>query len=859
LQLPLPQGAIVLCIGPSNSGKSTLLDKLIADQQLLRSEVVSSDAYRELVSDIQYIDFSTVPKEDQDVLYEDYQQLSSEAFHVLHEVVTSRAKLNKVTFVDATHLRQQERAKYIEIAKKHHVPVLALVFDTPKAELFKRDEQRAEPRGKKRLEQQFRTFQYELRNIKKEPFTKIYTWRGEELTITRQASPHLVDIGAGFDIIGDIHGCFDEMMALIQKLGYEKQDDVYIHPQGRRLLSAGDIMSRGPKSIDTMLFWLRQIEAGESLMIDSNHGWKIARWLQGQKVTLQHGDELVAQEFAQYEETHGKEAADSLKKRFADMLLAAPSHYILTKNTIRKVVVAHAGIVDRYIGKESKRIRDFCRYGEVQGMDEHGKPIRGDWFMDHKTSELIIWGHEPKLKPFKANRTINIDQGVVFGGQLTAFRYPEGAFAAVDAQHNYAGDDGNPLTEAKEKRFAPPQAAHFSNGFTVHTAAGEEIVIPKEKALAAMDTFSHYTLPLEQVLYIPPTMSPTPQTSALADYLEHPAEAFAYYKKHGVTQMIAEKKHMGSRAVIFIAKDEKIAKQLLNIEALGVITTRTGRAFFEEKLQREVLQAIHEELMAKDYFSRFQTDYVLMDAEILPWNLKAHSLIDTQYANAAEQALMDRRMLLDKLQATANVDVADWVDEYAHKLKNAARFEAVYQNYCWPTKEISGIQIAPFHILAHSHTTHFDKPHTWHMEMNALLAENSSLFTATEYRLIETEQQEEEVITWWQEMTELGHEGIVIKPLHFIEKRKGKLLQPAIKVRGREYLRIIYGMDYTDETQLKTLKKRNPSRKMRNALQEFMLGIEGIERFVHQESSARVHECALAALALESEPIDPRL
>ena len=237
----------------------------------------------------------------------------------------------------------------------------------------------------------------------------------------------------------------------------------------------------------------------------------------------------------------------------------------------------------------------------------------------------------------------------------------------------------------------------------------------------------------------------------------------------------------------------------------------------------------------------------------------AHSLIDKQYANVSEQAFMDRHYLLNKLQATANVGVRNWVDEYSEKLKNAARFDAVYKNYCWPTKDVKGIQIAPFHILAHSGTSHFDKPHTWHMEMNTFLAENSSLFLATEYRLIETEQQEEEVINWWKEMTEHGHEGIVIKPLTFVSERNGKLLQPAIKVRGREYLRIIYGMDYTDKAQLQQLKKRNPSRKMRNALLEFKLGMEGIERFVQLESSTRVHECVLATLALESEAVDPRL
>ena len=859
MQLQLPEGAIVLCIGPSNSGKSTLLDRLVKEQQLLRSEIVGSDTCRQLVADLDYIDFSTIPTEDQDSLYEEYQRISTEAFHILQQAVISRAKLNKVTFIDATHLRNFERNQYFEIAKKHHVPILALVFDVPKNELLKRDEQRNQPRGKKRIEQQIQTFQSELRNIKKEPYLKIYTWRGEAITIVRHPSPHLLDIDAGFDIIGDIHGCFDEMMSLITKLGYEKHRDVYIHPDGRRLLSVGDIMSRGPKSIETMLFWLRQIEAGLSYMTDSNHGWKIARCLKGQNVSLQHGDEYVAEEFEQYEQIHGLEATEALKERFAHMLLSTPSHYFLTKNNVRKVVVTHAGISDHYIGKESKRIKDFCRYGAVEGVDENGRSIRGDWFMEHKTSELIVWGHDPKLKPFKANRTINIDQGAVFGGQLTAFRYPEQSLVAVDALRNYVGNEGNPLIEAKSKRFASPKATHFVNGFTVHTEQGEAITIPKEKALAAMDTFSHYTLPLEQVLYIPPTMSPTPQTSALADYLEHPTEAFNYYKKNGVTKMIAEKKHMGSRAVIFIAKDESVTKQLLNVESLGVITTRTGRAFFEPKLQNEMLSVIHKELLAKNYFEKYETDYVLMDAEILPWNLKAHSLIDTQYANVSEQALMDRQYLLNKLQATTNIDVTNWVDEYTDKLKNAARFDAVYKNYCWPTNDIKGIQIAPFHILAHSGESHFDKPHTWHMGMNAFLAENSSLFLATEYRRIETEQQEEEVISWWKEMTDYGHEGIVIKPLNFIEERKGKLLQPAIKVRGREYLRIIYGMDYTDEAQLQQLKKRNPSRKMRNALLEFKLGVEGIERFIQLESSARVHECVLATLALESETVDPRL
>src|SRR5690606_1675703 len=141
---------------------------------------------------------------------------------------------------------------------------------------------------------------------------------------------------------------------------------------------------------------------------------------------------------------------------------------------------------------------------------------------------------------------------------------------------------------------------------------------------------------LEQVMYIPPTMSPTPQTSALPDYLEHPAEAFHYYKKNGIQKMIAEKKHMGSRAVIFIAKDREAAEELINSDSLGYITTRTGRAFFEQKEQQQMVEKIHAELVSKNYFEQFNTSFVLMDAEILPWNLKAHRLIDQQYETVAE-------------------------------------------------------------------------------------------------------------------------------------------------------------------------------------------------------------------------------
>lgn len=258
------------------------------------------------------------------------------------------------------------------------------------------------------------------------------------------------EIGSGIDIIGDIHGCYDEMITLLEKLGYVKNTkDFYVHPEGRKIVSLGDVMSRGPKSLQTLLFFLRHLNQGLAYMIDSNHGWKIARWLDGRKVTLKHGDEKVEEDFLQYEKENGANKTKKLKSELKEMLLKAPSHYIFKKVGLQTVVCTHAGIRDDFIGKQSKRISDFCRYGDTDGFDESGKPIRKDWFINHKSNELIVWGHDPKPKYLEINNTINIDQGVVFGGMLTAFRYPERDFVYVEALENHSGLAETPISKLK--------------------------------------------------------------------------------------------------------------------------------------------------------------------------------------------------------------------------------------------------------------------------------------------------------------------------------------------------------------------------------------------------------------------------
>ncbi|MGG1664294.1 metallophosphoesterase [Brevibacillus sp. NRS-1366] len=252
----------------------------------------------------------------------------------------------------------------------------------------------------------------------------------------------------GVDIVGDVHGCYDEFIELLQRLGYERsQDGIYRHPRGRKLLSLGDITSRGPSSIKMLQFFLLHISAGVAEMVDSNHGWKVARWLDGRPVTLAHGDEKVEEELRLYQQEFGPKKATLLREQSRRLLFSSPSHMMIRRNDKLMAVAVHAGIRDDFIGMESPAVQTFCRYGDVAGTGSDGRPIRREWAKERKlTHPLIVWGHDPRPEPERKNGTLNIDQGCVFGGMLTAYRFPEDELICVPAKKNYSGLTDTPLT-----------------------------------------------------------------------------------------------------------------------------------------------------------------------------------------------------------------------------------------------------------------------------------------------------------------------------------------------------------------------------------------------------------------------------
>jgi protein phosphatase len=361
-------------------------------------------------------------------------------------------------------------------------------------------------------------------------------------------------------------------------------------------------------------------------------------------------------------------------------------------------------------------------------------------------------------------------------------------------------------------------------------------------------------------------MSPC-ETSREAGLLEHPAEAFAYYRNQGVERVVCEEKHMGSRAIVIVSRDEDAARQRFGIsgEGIGICYTRTGRRFFDDSaLEVDLLSRVRTALDAVGFWEKFSTDWVCLDCELMPWSVKAQALLLQQYAavGAASRAALNETTAQLEKTARRGLDAGTLLAKFRIKQAMADQYVAAYRHYCWPVHSVSDLKLAPFHILTTQGEVHVEKNHAWHMETLAELCKaDEELLLATPYKLVDVAEPASinDAVSWWRGLTGHGGEGMVVKPYDFIAKGRIGIVQPAVKCRGPEYLRIIYGPEYDLPENLDRLRQRGLGRKRSLALREFALGVEGLERFVRNEPLRRVHECAFGVLALESEPVDPRL
>ncbi len=850
MKITLPELSLVVLIGPSGAGKSSF-----ARQHFKPTEVLSSDYCRGLVSDD-----------------ENNQAATTDAFEVLHFIASKRLAAAKLTVVDATNVQEEARKPLVALARQYHCLPVAIVFDLPEKLCQERNSGRPDRTfGPHVIRQQSQQLRRSLRKLQREGFRHAFTMSSagevDAAVVERQPlwNNRRTEHGP-FDIIGDVHGCFDELVTLLAQLGYEPQPGgSYLHPQRRKLIFVGDLVDRGPKIPEVVRLAIETVKAGQAFCVPGNHDIKFMRAVWGKNVQIKHGLAESLQQFENYEQ--GYHGFSRVAAEFIDALV---SHYVFDEG---RLVVAHAGMKEEMQGRGSGRVREFALYGETTGEnDEFGLPVRYNWAADYRGRGMVVYGHTPVPEPEWLNRTINIDTGCVFGGKLTALRYPEKELVSVAAPETYCvpakpflpSERTAPLTSQQQLDDVLDMDDVLGKRI-VSTSLHHNVTIREENAIAALEVMSRFAANPKWLIYLPPTMSPT-ETTTEPGLLEHPAQAFAYYRHEGIAQVICEQKHMGSRAVLVICRDEDAARTRFGVLGeSGICYTRTGRRFFDDEVvEREVIGRVRAALDATNFWSEFTTDWVCLDCELMPWSAKAQELLRQQYAavGAASRAALPEAIAVLEQAKGNGLEVSGLLDAYRERKTMVDQYVEAYRGYCWPVASVSDLKIAPFHVLAAESGVFTDKDHVWHMETLAkICAADTELLLPTPYRLVNVTDSESELaaIRWWEELTERGGEGMVVKPLNFVAKGRRGITQPAVKCRGREYLRIIYGPEYTSPPNLERLRSRGLSAKRSLALREFALGVEALQRFVEREPLRRVHECVFGVLALESEPVDPRL
>ncbi|APV50204.1 polynucleotide kinase-phosphatase [Betaproteobacteria bacterium GR16-43] len=849
MHIEIPELCLVLLVGATSSGKSTF-----ARRHFKPTEVISSDYCRAAITDD-----------------ENDQASTAEAFDLMHTIIGKRLKLGRLTVADATNVQPNARKGLVALAKQHNVFCAAIVFDLHEKLLLERHAGRKDRAfGDHVIRNQRLDLNRSIRGLEREGIRFVHVLKDpaeiEATTVGRKRLwPNLRHESGPFDIIGDVHGCFDEMLELVRKLGYDAQlkDGAWQvgHPQARRLVFVGDLVDRGPDTPGVIAFVRAAVLSGAAYCVAGNHDAKLVRALQGRDVKRTHGLERSMEQFESVAPEARREAMD-----FLDGLI---SHYVMDEG---RLVIAHAGLTEDLHGRSSGRVRSFAMYGETTGeTDEFGLPVRYNWAKEYRGKPMVVYGHTPVPESEWLNNTICLDTGCVFGGKLTALRYPERELVHVQAAREYYPPT-KPLVPAGESLSAQQLAddvldyADVSGKRYIRTRLHGTVQVREENATAALEVMSRFAADPKWLVYLPPTMSPS-DTSKEPGLLEHPAEALDYYAKNGVERVICEEKHMGSRAVVILGKDDGSARRRFGVAegARGIIYTRTGRRFFNDAaVEREILDRLAAGMEQAGLWDELASDWACLDCELMPWSAKAMELIRGQYApvGAAGEAMMGRLAELASQASRRSIDVASLASATDERLAAIRAYRKAYAAYCWDVSSVADIRVAPFHVLASEGKVHADRNHGWHMAALARLAAAApGLVVATPCRFVDlaSEKDRAAAIAWWQELTGKGGEGMVVKPLDFIARGKKGLLQPAIKCRGPEYLRIIYGPEYTRAANLERLRERGLSGKRGLALREFALGIESLQRFVERAPLRQVHECVFGVLALESDPVDPRL
>ena len=852
MQITIPDFSLVLLVGAAGAGKSTF-----AAQHFAASEVLSSDHYRNVVGDADRSD-----------------QTTKDAFAVMRTIAATRLARRRLTVIDATNLHPDDRKLFVEIARSRHAPVAAVVLDMPESTCQAQNALRGDDmRPPHVVSRHHRALRRSLRTLSREGFTRRARFRTPEeaaaaLVVREPLACDRRGLAGPFDVIGDVHGCRRELEDLLTKLGYAvdgDDGDVRVEaPHGRTAVFTGDLVDRGPDAVGTLALVMSMVRTGAALAVQGNHDAKLAKALAGRDVERAHG---LAETMAQLEAR-----PEAFRDEVASFIRAMPTHCVLDRG---RLVVAHAGMREDLQGRMSREVREFGLYGEITGeTGADGLPVRtSDWTKTYRGRAAVIYGHTAVGDAEWINNTLCIDTGCVYGGRLTALRYPERELVAVAARQTCCEppaamkvvDPAAPGPAARQDRDDVLDIADLHGRLRLHTRLMGSVRIPGPNVVAALDVMSRFAVDPRWLIYLPPTMAPCEATRTGA-LLEHPAEAFKHFRARGVARVTCQEKHMGSRAVVVVARDADAAERRFGLPGQngGIVHTRTGRRFFDDRgTESAVLDRFRAGLAAAGLWDELRTDWACIDCEIMPWSAKGAELVERQYAPAATAAEMGLTAAVQALRTAAERDPAHaaLLQEMEERRAMTRAYDTAYRRYNWPVDSVDDLKIAPFHLLATEGAVHADKDHGWHLDRLHRIAGRDGILAATDHRTVDLDSEDDvrRATEWWEERTAAGVEGMVVKPWSFVARGPRGLVSPALKCRGREYLRIIYGPEYTADRNLQRLRNRSTGGKTARALREFALGIHGLEQFVSRAPLRDTHRAVLGVLALETEPADPRL
>ena len=540
MRITIPELSVVALVGASGSGKSTFAARFFKS-----TEVLSSDFFRAIVCDD-----------------EGNQNATKDAFDALHFVANKRLNRGKLVVIDATNVQKEAREAVIELARGQDVHAVAIVLDFPKELCQDRNKNNpARNYPPSVIRNHSRALRQSIKHLQKDGFRYVYILKSpeelESLEIIRTPlwCDKRVEKGP-FDIIGDVHGCFGELCELLEKLGYAVDKSTYTvswkNEPMRKIVFLGDFCDRGESNAEVLKLVMNMFDSGTALCLPGNHDMKLLKYLKGVGVNTTHGLDRTVTEL----ENETPEFRERVKK-FLNSLI---SHYVLDEG---KLVVAHAGLREKFQGRSSGRVRSFCLYGETTGeRDEFGLPERIDWADEYRGRAAVVYGHIASEEIRQLNGTFCIDTGCVFGGRLTAMRWPEKDFVSIEAAREYYAP-AKPLLPVVEERGYSLDAKDVIGKRRVITSLSGGITVKEENAAAAFEIMSRFAADPRWLVYLPPTMSPC-ATSPLDDYLEQPSEAFGYFRSNDVKTVVCEEKHMGSRAVIVVCRDEKTSYSRFN-------------------------------------------------------------------------------------------------------------------------------------------------------------------------------------------------------------------------------------------------------------------------------------------------------